>query len=147
MPTPSFSFPKSEKIVSKKIIDRLFAGSGSKAISAFPIRLVYILLQEDDEALKTKGTKDGKSTAQVLISVPKRYFKHAVDRNRVKRQIREAYRKHKNIFALPEGKYLAMAFIWMDYRHHTTEEVERKTINLLQRMQEKSIKTAANAEA
>ena len=147
MPTPSFSFPKSEKIVSKKIIDRLFAGSGSKAISAFPVRLVYIILQEDDEVLKVKGKNDRRSTAQVLISVPKRHFRHAVDRNRVKRQIREAYRKHKNQLVLPEGKYLALAFIWMDSRHHATDEVERKILNLLQRVQEKSINTLLKAES
>lgn len=147
MPEASFSFPKSEKIVSKKIIDRLFAGSGSRAMSAFPVRLVYIILNEGDEALTVKGRNEGRSAAQVLISVPKRYFRHAVDRNRVKRQIREAYRKHRNLFALPEGKYLAMAFIWMDHRHHATEEVERKIVNLLQRMQEKSINTLVKAEA
>ena len=105
------SFPKKEKLVSRKLIDRLFVGGGSKSMSCFD--------------------------AQMLISVPKRCFKHAVDRNRVKRQVREAYRRHRDLYELPEGKYLAMAFIWLDHQHHDTAEVEDKVVNLLRRMGEK----------
>lgn len=143
MKSRPFSFPKSEKLISHKLIDRLFAGSGSKSMSAYPLRLVYLVLDDDDEALQVTGLAGKKSDAQILISVPKRCFKHAVDRNRVKRQVREAYRKHRDLYAVPEGKCLALAFIWLDRKHHDSDEVERKVINLLQRMHEKSLKTAA----
>ncbi len=131
------AFPKSEKLVSRKLIDRLFTGRGTKAMSAFPLRLVFMCLDKDDEALYVKGRTTAMADAQIMISVPKRCFKHAVDRNRVKRQVREAYRRHRDLFSLAEGKYLAMSFIWMDSKHHESEEVERKVMNLLKRMEER----------
>lgn len=131
------SFPKSEKLVSLKLINRLFSGGDSKSLSAFPLRLVYLLLDEDDDSLHVNGRTTPMSNTQVLISVPKRNFRHAVDRNRVKRQVREAYRRHRDLYALPEGKYLAMAFIWTDHRHHESQDVEMKVTNLLRRMGEK----------
>lgn len=133
----SSSFPKKEKLVSRKLIDHLFVGGGSKSMSCFPLRLVFMVLDHGDEALENKGGSEEMADAQILISVPKRCFKHAVDRNRVKRQVREAYRRHRDLFELPEGKYLAMAFIWLDHQHHDTAEVESKVTNLLRRMGEK----------
>jgi ribonuclease P protein component len=133
----SSSFPKKEKLVSRKLIDRLFVGGGSKSMSCFPLRLVFMVLDHNDEALENKGSHVDMADVQMLISVPKRCFKHAVDRNRVKRQVREAYRRHRDLYELPEGKYLAMAFIWLDHQHHETAEVEDKVVNLLRRMGEK----------
>ena len=123
--------------MSRKLIDRLFVGGGSKSMSCFPLRLVFMVLDHNDEALENKGSHEGMADAQMLISVPKRCFKHAVDRNRVKRQVREAYRRHRDLYELPEGKYLAMAFIWLEHQHHDTAEVEDKVVNLLRRMGEK----------
>ena len=110
------SFPKKEKLVSRKLIDRLFVGGGSKSMSCFPLRLVFMVLDHNDEALENKGSHVDMADVQMMISVPKRCFKHAVDRNRVKRQVREAYRRHRDLYELPEGKYLAMAFIWLDHQ-------------------------------
>ena len=133
----SSSFPKKEKLVSRKLIDRLFVGGGSKSMSCFPLRLVFMVLDHNDEALENKGSHVDMADVQMMISVPKRCFKHAVDRNRVKRQVREAYRRHRDLYELPEGKYLALAFIWLDHQHHETAEVEEKVVNLLRRMGEK----------
>ena len=83
----AFSFRKSERIHSLKQIDELFGGGKSRALSAFPIRVVYRYVHR----LPTE------TPFQVLISVPKRNLKHAVDRNRVKRQLREAYRLNKHL--------------------------------------------------
>lgn len=135
--THTEAFPKSEKLVSRKLIDRLFSGRGTKSMSAFPLRLVYMCLDKDDEALYVKGRTTAMADAQIMISVPKRCFKHAVDRNRVKRQVREAYRRHRDLFSLAENQYLAMSFIWMEGKHHESEEVERRVMNLLKRMNER----------
>ena len=67
-----------------------------------------------------------------------RYFKRAVKRNRVKRQVREAYRKNKSIIA---DKAVALAFIWTDAQLHDSEQVEKKVVNLLTRVKEKLEKT------
>ena len=123
--------------MSRKLIDRLFVGGGSKSMSCFPLRLVFMVLDHNDEALENKGSHVDMADVQMMISVPKRCFKHAVDRNRVKRQVREAYRRHRDLYELPEGKYLAMAFIWLDHQHHKTAEVEDKVVNLLRRLGEK----------
>ena len=123
--------------MSRKLIDRLFVGGGSKSMSCFPLRLVFMVLDHNDEVLEIKGSHEEMADAQMLISVPKRCFKHAVDRNRVKRQVREAYRRHRDLYELPEGKYLALAFIWLDHQHHETAEVEDKVVNLLRRLGEK----------
>ena len=69
----------------------------------------------------------------MMVSVSKRCFKHAVDRNRVKRQVREAYRKHKAIVAEHE---IVIAFIWLDNHLRSSEKVESSVIRLLQRIDE-----------
>lgn len=136
------TFPKSEKLVSRTLIDRLFAGGG-KAMSAFPLRLVYMHIDEQ-EACTSKAATDSVPTTskaaspcipqQVLISVPKRCFKRAVKRNHVKRQIREAYRLHRDLFTVPAGQRLLIAFIWLDTNLHSSEEIEKKVITLLKRI-------------
>lgn len=75
-----------------------------------------------------------------LISVPKKCFKRAVKRNRVKRQVREAYRKNKDIvwkeMEKKTDKKLAMAFIWLSDELVPSSLVEYKMKNLLHRIGE-----------
>jgi ribonuclease P protein component len=75
----NFTYNKSEKLKSKKTIERLFVEG--KVISAYPLRLVYL---KTDEPHK------------IGVSVSKRNFKKAVDRIRIKRLLREGYRLNKN---------------------------------------------------
>ena len=127
----AFTFKKEERVCSKTLIDKLFNGGKSHSLAAFPLRVVY-LEQEHEE---------GKPQAQVLISVPKRCFKLAVKRNRVKRQIREAYRQQKHILldALEEKptSMVVLAFICLDAQLYSSEEVYKKVGNLLTRISEK----------
>src|SRR3712207_8450403 len=60
---------------------------------------------------------------KMLISVPKKHFHHAVDRNRVKRQVREAFRKNKQLL---KGRNVAIAFIWLRSEEHTSELQSRQ---------------------
>lgn len=78
----SFSYSKKEKLKSEKLIEQLF--SEGKSVSAFPLRMVYLKTDFDDEVQFKTG-----------VSVSKRNFKNAVDRNRIKRLLREAYRLNK----------------------------------------------------
>ena len=125
------TFRKEERLCGMTLTEKLFHREGSRSMAAFPLRLVYM------------KTDAGESEAwpKVLISVPKRCFKRAVKRNRVKRQVREAYRKNKQ--RLVEclqgdgGQGLAMAFIWLDDKLWDTADVDRKVCNLLQRLTEK----------
>ena len=79
------TFRREERLRGEALIERLFHREGSRSMAAFPLRMVYM-----------KTASDGAGALpQVLISVPKRCLKHAVDRNRVKRQVREAYRRNR----------------------------------------------------
>ena len=82
----------------------MFEGGHSKSFSIFPIRVVYMPVEQ------------GEVPATILISVSKRRFKRAVKRNRVKRQIREVYRKNKQPLLdglQNKGQRLAIAFIYL----------------------------------
>ena len=77
------TYNRKEKLKSRKLIDQLF--SEGKSVSVFPLRLVYLERPEVDDSQFKTG-----------VSVGKRHFKKAVDRNRLKRLMREAYRLNKN---------------------------------------------------
>ena len=123
------TFKKAERLCSKKRIETLFAG-GSRAISAYPLRVVFRARGETDRE---------KEAVSILITVSKRHFKHAVDRNRTKRLIREAYRLNKQLLlnapAL-EGRKLDLAFIWLSDDLFDYPTIENKIKILLQRIAE-----------
>ncbi len=135
---------KEERICSHKLIDAIFLGNKSRSMSAFPLRVVYMPLDDDEaDGSPSEGPADNGAAcplpkAKMLISVPKKHFKRAVKRNRVKRQVREAYRKNKSIIA---DKAVALAFIWTDGRLYDTRLVEEKVVNLLTRVREKLDRT------
>jgi ribonuclease P protein component len=122
------TFRKQERIVSRRLIETLFDGGHSLSKAAYPLRAVYMKKERQGEA----------APVQILISVPKKKFKHAVDRNRVKRQIREAYRKNKSLLegTVEEGQMLLIAIIWLSDKHFATKEIEKRVISLLKQMAE-----------
>lgn len=81
-----FTFKKRERLTSQRIIGDL--ASSGKSITAYPFR-VYWEANEEEE---------GTSQVQVAISVSKKRFKKAVIRNKIKRRIKESYRKNKSLF-------------------------------------------------
>lgn len=108
------SFSKCERITSRKAIEDLFAKGRSKTIH--PIRMVH---------RKTVRTI-GEAEAMLLISVPKRHFKRAVKRNRIKRQIREAYRHSKRVLCntgIAKGQKIEMAMIWQSTKEYDTKDI------------------------
>lgn len=78
-----YSFSKEERLCSVKLIDKLFHSGSSFLL--YPFRIIWL-----------KETLPAGTPVQVLISVPKKKFKRAVDRNLLKRRIREIYRLQKS---------------------------------------------------
>lgn len=123
-----FTLSKEERICSKKLINELFTGNG-RSMTAFPLRVVFM----------KRTIVDDQPRAAMLVSVPKRYFKHAVDRNRVKRQVREAFRRNKSIITqnlADDHEAVAMAFVWLTNEKYPSSEVENRMVRLLTRISE-----------
>lgn len=72
----------------------------------------------------------------MMVSVSKRHFKHAVDRNRTKRQIREAWRQNRDILLQGGDPGLHIAFIWLADELQPSDLIHRKMKNLLHRVKE-----------
>lgn len=96
------TFTKGERLSAKSSIEGLFRGGSSFFI--YPYRVVYLLVDKSDSL----------HPAEVLVSVPKKKFRSAVARNRIKRKVKEAYRLQKNSLLYPylnkEQEVLHVAF-------------------------------------
>lgn len=121
---------KEERICGKKQIDQLFGCGCSKTMTAYPIRVVYAM----------RSCVENESQVKMMVSVSKRYFKHAVQRNRIKRQLREAYRKNKGILfsslSNDSTKGVLLAFLWMNGKMYDSSLVEKQVCVLLNRIKE-----------
>ena len=124
----NYKFTKSERLSRKSVVERLYAEG--RSVAAYPLRAVYLPLEPEE----------GDPAASILISVSKKRFRHAVDRNLVKRRLREAYRLNKHTFieALhTSGTSMAVAILYLDKRHHTFAYLQSRTKKLLKAIIEK----------
>lgn len=113
---------KAEKLKSRKLIAELF--SAGKSVKAYPLVAVYLPLAAAD-----KNTLMG-------VSVAKKRIKKAVDRNLVKRRLREAFRLHKAGLHQEEGPELAIMIIYLKGEIAPYSEVEKSMKKLLIKLQE-----------
>ena len=125
------TFTKAERLNSKLTIDKLFAGGNASTV-AFPLRIVYM----KDHCEGTTSIPP----VSVLISVPKKRFRHATDRNRMKRLVREAYRTNKHILwdALKDKDYkLEVAFVCITDQLPTFRAVNKSMVKALTQISER----------
>lgn len=115
-----FTYPKHEKLKSKTTIDLLFSEGNS--VSKFPLRLIYVENKEENAELIKMG-----------VSVSKKYFKKAVDRNYYKRVLRETYRLNKHLLIDNLEKPYAFMFFYQTKERLSYQEIEEKTIQLFQK--------------
>ena len=119
----------SERLSRKSTIDKLYAEG--RSVAAFPLRAVYIPLEAEE----------GEPTVSILIAVSKKRFRHAVDRNLVKRRLREAYRLNKHNFVetlQQQGGRMAIAILYLDKQHHSFHHLQTRLKKILQMIQEKA---------
>ena len=112
-----------EHLKSKRVIEQVYANGTS--VTSYPLRAIFI-----EQSLQAQ-----EPTAAILINVSKKRFRHAVDRNLVKRRIREAYRtsKHPFIETLENNrKKMAVAIIYIDNKHNSTAFIRKKMTKLLE---------------
>ena len=125
------TFGKREHLCKQTLIDQLCSGK-AQVMTAWPLKMVYLVVDKTDEQ---------SASVELMVSVSKRFFKRAVKRNRVKRQIREAYRTQKHgllerMAQMPD-KQLLLAVIWQDGKLHDSAELNAKMNKNLQRLVEK----------
>ena len=113
----SYRFPKGEKLVSKKDIEELF-----KSGSSFYLRPLLVKFKAID------GDKN-----KALFSVSKRNFKRAVDRNLLKRRMREVYRLNKHLLA-DSTTFYHIAFVYVDKSIVPYDQIEPKLKKLIKRL-------------
>jgi len=115
------TFKKQEKLKKSKLIDQLFAKG--KAVTAFPIKLIYLQIEHDSPYKIQAG-----------VSASKRNFKKAVDRIRIKRLLREAYRKNKYlIYESEHTKKHIFMFIYLSKKEVDYHIIEEKMQIILQK--------------
>ena len=120
----NYTYPKSEKLKSKNTIDLLF--SKGKSVSKYPLRLVYVASDYGIPEGSNQNIKMG-------VSVSKKYFKHAVDRNYFKRVLRETYRLNKHLLVDNLDQPYAFMFFYQSKDRLTYQEIETKTIQLFEK--------------
>jgi ribonuclease P protein component len=131
------NLPKHERLCRRIAIRMLFEKGMSQ--KAYPLKMIYLPLTEA-EAMQAVKPSEAASLphpprAQVLFTVPKRNFKKAVDRNRLKRCLREVYRVNKSLLN-DSQVYFLIGFVYIGREEVPFRQLEAKLIFCLQRLQE-----------
>ncbi|MBR1711796.1 MAG: ribonuclease P protein component [Alloprevotella sp.] len=123
------TFSKAERLCRRRDIDALFA-SGTCSVSVYPVRAVFRAIPYNNNSPQVR----------ILVSVAKRHLRLAVNRNRAKRQIREAYRRNKAHLTgnLPAETALHIAFIWLSDKPESSLRVGKSVVRLLQLITERA---------
>ncbi len=125
------TFKKEERLCNKIIIEKLF--STGKSFTRYPFSVKWDILESSQS-----------NESKILINVPKRFHKNAVDRNLLKRRIKEAYRKNKHVFLdFLEKNNICMVFslVYNSKEIASFKDIELKIILILQRFQKEYEKT------
>ena len=129
----NFTYPKNEKLKSKITIGLLF--SEGKSVSKYPLRLVYYSGSLENSENSGQKIKMG-------VSVSKKHFKKAVDRNYFKRVLRETYRLNKHLLLDNLDKPYAFMLFYQSKDRLSYEEINTKTIQLFEKFLQQNIKTS-----
>ncbi|MBQ3554788.1 MAG: ribonuclease P protein component [Bacteroidales bacterium] len=114
-----YSLPQSERLRGKTRIDNLFANA--KGVLSYPYRALF--------------TPNGEEKSVIMVSIPKRKFKHATDRNLLRRRTREAYRLNKALLAeQTANKGFDIAFLYIGDKKEEFPYLQKKMCDLLNKI-------------
>ncbi len=111
-------FPRREHVKSSAQIKRIL--DEGESVYAYPIKCYYLVSEE------------ATARARLAVMTPKRRFPRAVDRNRLKRLMRECFRLHKGLLDIPDGKCCSLCWIAVARTMPTFEEVRKAVVSLFQ---------------
>lgn len=115
-----YTYPKTEKLKSRTVIDSMF--TEGKSVSKYPLRLVFVPGEHNDgEQIK------------ITVSVSKKHFKRAVDRNYFKRVLRETYRLNKHILLNGMDKPYAFMLFYQTKDRLSYQDIHMKTVQLFEK--------------
>ena len=135
------TFKKTERLHHRTLVEGLF--SRGKSIYAFPLRLVWRQWSAVElDKVFCNHRPEGIDCLQMLVTIPKKKRRHAVDRVLMRRRVKEAYRlrhaalRRELIASNPEGS-LSLGFIWLDDKNADYATVEAAVEQLLEKLRHK----------
>jgi len=123
--TPRFTFKKEERLSRKKLIDELFKSGSSFYLQPFKVLIAPLNLSQGETTFTQRFP------AQILISVSSKNFRRAVDRNKIKRLIRESYRLNKHLLygeLEKKNKKILIAFLYSSKKIESFSLINEKVV-------------------
>lgn len=131
-------FRKAARLRHRSLVEGLF--SSGNGMYDYPLRMVWRRLSRSEmESSFRNGVPKGIDRLQMMVTVPKKKRRHAVDRVLMRRRIREAYRLNRiplldAVRSLPDGDYVQIAFIYLHNDNMPFADIERKMSKLLDKL-------------
>lgn len=133
-----FTFPKSARLRHRTLVNRLFECGGK--LYAYPLRLTWRALSPEELADSFRdGVPEGIGPVQMMVTIPKKKRRHAVDRVRMRRIVRECFRLQRGalvdmVESMPQIRTLSISLIYIAETNLDYALVSRKMESLLRKL-------------
>lgn len=124
------TFPKSARLHHRTLVNALF--EKGRSLYVYPLRLTWrVLTPSELQASFRNVVPDGIGPVQLMVTVPKKKRRHAVDRVRMRRLLKEAFRVRRNLLSVlmeahPEWRTLSLALVYIAEKNEDFGTVDKK---------------------